>query len=149
MTVGIIFYEDIFYDNGNQIEKEVKEKKIFFVKDVTIAERNETKDINAEMLIAIPDRMPSPYLVPPPFPPPLSVLIKRRPSYAVASRRYFEDPRPFHFTRKHMSRVPVNSIQDILNQMERESTDLNEWRTRNRKELISMENTATDQTALK
>lgn len=123
MTVGIIFYEDIFYDNGNQIEKEVKEKKIFFVKDVTIAERNETKDINAEMLIAIPDRMPSPYLVPPPFPPPLSVLIKRRPSYAVASRRYFEDPRPFHFTRKHMSRVPVNSIQDILNQMERESTD--------------------------
>lgn len=126
MTVAVIFYKDIFYDaetNGNQIEDEVEDGKSFIVKESTLAERNESSDINAEMLIAIPDRMPSPYLVPPPFPPPLSVLIKRRPSFAVASRRYFEDPRPFHFTRKQMSRVPVNSIQDILNQMERESTD--------------------------
>lgn len=84
---------------------------------------SESSDINAEMLIAIPDRMPSAYLVPPPFPAPLSVLIKRKKSIPMASRRYFQDPRPFTYQRTKANRVPVNSIQDILNQMERESTD--------------------------
>lgn len=76
-------------------------------------------DANAEMLIAIPDRIPSPYLVPPPFPPPFSVLIRRKTPIQAASRRYYQDPKPFVYPR-NQGRIPVNSIQDILNQMEME-----------------------------
>lgn len=86
--------------------------------------KSATSDVNAEMLIAIPDRIPATYLVPPPFPAPLSIYIKRKPSLVQsASRRYYQDPRPFTYTRNMMNRIPVNSIQDILNQMERESKD--------------------------
>lgn len=79
----------------------------------------EDQESNAEMLIAIPDRAPSRYLVPPPFPPPLSILIKRK----TPIRRYYQEPRSFEYNRNQINRLPVNSIQDILSQMERESSD--------------------------
>lgn len=84
-------------------------------------------DINAEMLIAIPDRIPSPYLVPPPFPPPFSVLIKRRHSSKTAARRYYEEPVQFSYVPNQGKRLPVNSIQDILNQMEHDSSLLDRY----------------------
>lgn len=106
------------------MEGEASDESI--AKTELIANTSISSDINAEMLIAIPHRIPSPYLVPPPFPQPLSVLIKRKPSNQMASRRYYQDPRPFTYHRNRVNRIPVNSIQDILNQMERESTDNNE-----------------------
>lgn len=94
------------------------------IPDQPINESTTEADISAEMLIAIPDRIPSQFLVPPPFPPPLSVLIKRRPQFAmISARRNFEERQPVTFHRHKMNRFPVNSIQDILNQMERESNE--------------------------
>lgn len=81
-------------------------------------EENNTLDTNAEKLISVASDVPKTYLIPPP--PPLH-LNPRRKQLPPQRRRFEEErfPRPFNITRKRMK--PVNSIQDIIHQMESES----------------------------
>lgn len=85
-------------------------------------DNNASDNANAEMLIAIPGHIPpASFLVPPPFKPPVPVLIKRR-RVPHQTRRYYVDdynPKAVNSSRKRFR--PVNSIQDILKQMESES----------------------------
>lgn len=122
--MGLIIVKSPLLSNYEQLPNLIIDNKSDYNHtEVETGKQDPGLDANAEMLIAIPDRVPSQFLVPPPFPPPVSVLIRRKtPGYPMSARRYFQDPRPFAYSRSN-NRLPVTSIQDILSQFEQETKD--------------------------